>query len=316
MAIAAWIHPLLPKLLFALFYLAMATWLIKAAAAKLLPDRWFVPVPWLFPWFLLPYAWVEIANYGHFDVLVGLSCAMAIEARQRGRDVVSGTAVAAGTLLKFMPVVLLPFLAVDRGRVRLRLLAAAILGLVLGMGASALYWGPSTFRPLIFAAGRSSHHLSIYRFLKGRFSPRYLLGINENPDEWAPLLMMTALVLVWMWAQRRRIDPAMSAVVAILVTLMFYQVGFPQYQMVLFVLISYWALGQPGQIKGSRLLGLAVFAYFGWLSIFDLIECRLDIDYLRMQEWIGLPTFVLASLVLGCFVGAASRERQAPCLSV
>jgi hypothetical protein len=105
-------------------------------------------------------------------------------------------------------------------------------------------------------------------------------------------------------------------VVAILVTLMFYQVGFPQYQMVLFVLISYGALGQPGAIEGSRLLGLAVFAYFGWLSVFDLIECRLDIDRLRMQEWVGLPTFLLAGLVLGCLIQSANQQRQVPRPSV
>ncbi|MGO9601559.1 MAG: glycosyltransferase 87 family protein [Isosphaeraceae bacterium] len=310
LAIPAWVHPLLPKLLFALLYLAMATWLIKAAVLKLLPGRWFVPILLLFVWFWLPYAWVEIANYGHFDVLVGLSCAMAIEARRRGRDVMAGTALAAGMLLKFMPLVLLPFLAVERGRVRFRLLAAAIVCFTLGMGASALYWGPSTFRPVFFAAGRSSHHLSIYRFLKGRFSPRYLLEIHENPDEWAPFLMVMALALVGRWAQRRQIDAATSAVVVILVTLMFYQVGFPQYQMVLFVLISYWALGQPGQIHGSRPLGLAFFAYFAWLSVFDLIECRFDIDRLGMQEWIGLPTFLMAGLVLCCLAGAAGKQRQ------
>ena len=310
LAIPAWVHPLLPKLLFALLYLAMATWLVKAAVARLLPGYWLVPVLLLLLWFWLPYAWVEIANYGHFDVLVGLLCLMAIEARRRGRDVMAGTALAAGMLLKFMPLVLLPFLAVERGRVRLRLLAAAIVSLALGMGASAFYWGPSTFRPLVFAAGRSSHHLSVYRFLKGRFSPLHAIEIHENADEWAPFLMLMALALLWRWTQRRQIDAATSSVIAILVTLMFYQVGFPQYQMVLFVLISYWALGQPGRINGSRPLGLAVFAYFAWLSVFDLIECRFDIDRLGMQEWIGLPTFLMAGLVLGCLIGAAGKQRQ------
>ena len=245
----------------------------------------------------MPYSWVEIANFGHFDVLVGLLCAAAVEARIRDRDVLSGVCLGLGVLLKFLPIVLVPFLILDRGRPRYRLLIAAAVTVCLGLGASLLIWGPATFRPMIFAAGRSSHHLSIYRFLKGSYSPLRWIDVHEDLDQAAPLFILSALLWMWQSVRKRLIEPAPAAVLAVLVMLMFYQVGFAQYHMVLFVLASYWILSARRAIRGEILLWIALSGYFGWLSYFDLALSFINIDSKGMQEWIGLPTFLL-----GCFL--------------
>jgi hypothetical protein len=260
----------------------------------------------------MPYCWVEIANFGHFDVLVGLLCAAAVEARVRQRDAISGVCLGLGVLLKFMPIVLLPFLILDRGRPRYRLLSAAVVTIALGLGASVLLWGPSTFRPLIFAAERSSHHLSIYRFLKGRYSPLSWLVFNEDPDQAAPAFMLIALLWAWLLVRKRMIEPAPAAVLAVLVTLMFYQVGFAQYHMVLFVLASYWMMSARGAIREAIPLWIALGCYFGWLSIFDVILSTTNIDSMGMQEWIGLPTFLLGCFLLISIVRSSSISRQDP----
>ncbi|MGB0070849.1 MAG: hypothetical protein WBQ11_22740, partial [Isosphaeraceae bacterium] len=69
-AIPALVNPLLPKLLFAGAYLAFAIWLIKDRGKECL--RAGLSWPLLVVWCWMPYCWVEIANFGHFDVLVGL----------------------------------------------------------------------------------------------------------------------------------------------------------------------------------------------------------------------------------------------------
>ncbi|HWT77799.1 MAG TPA: glycosyltransferase family 87 protein, partial [Candidatus Methylomirabilis sp.] len=254
----------------------------------------------------------EIANFGHFDVLVGLLCAAAVEARVRQRDAISGVCLGLGVLLKFMPIVLLPFLILDRGRPRYRLLSAAAVTIALGLGTSVLLWGPSTFRPLIFAAERSSHHLSIYRFLKGPYSPLRWIDLNEDADQAAPVFLLTAPLWTWRLAQKRMIEPAPSAVLAILVTLMFYQVGFAQYHMVLFVLASYWMLSARAANREAILLWIALGCYFGWLSIFDVILSRTEIGPMGMQEWIGLPTFLLGCSLLASIVRSPSISRKNP----
>ena len=105
------------------------------------------------------------------------------------RDVAAGVFLGLGVLLKLMPIVLLPFLMLDGRRLRYRLPAAAVITILLGFGASLVIWGPD-FRPLIFAAGRSSHHLSIYRFLKGPYSPLRRLDIVDDLDPAAPLFLL------------------------------------------------------------------------------------------------------------------------------
>ncbi len=117
-ALAAWLNPLFPKLLFAAAYLAFANWLILDSCKA--SPRSSLPWPLLVLWFWMPYCWVEIAEFGHFDVLVGLLCVAAVEARVRQRDVAAGVFLGLGVLLKLMPIVLLPFLVLDGRRLRCR----------------------------------------------------------------------------------------------------------------------------------------------------------------------------------------------------
>ena len=73
-----WVNPLANKLLFAFSYLVYVIWLIKDLA----PRRGLVTLswPWLSLWILNPFAWVEIAYFGYFDVLVALACVAAVHA--------------------------------------------------------------------------------------------------------------------------------------------------------------------------------------------------------------------------------------------
>ena len=91
--------------------------------------------------------------------------------------------------------------------------------------------------------------------------------------------------------------------------------------MVLFVLASYWMMSTRGTIRGKIPLWIALGCYFGWLSIFDVILLRTDIDFRGMQEWIGLPTFLLGCFLLVSIVSiasisgkdSASPHRTSPC---
>ena len=242
-AIPELINPLFPKLLFATAYLGFAIWLTKDSIQD--TSGRSLPWPLLVAWFWMPYCWVEIANFGHF----GIDCRPALRG---GRQ---GACPPARRNLRSLPWCRLAA-QVHAGRdaafscARWAAAAPSPGGRRdhdnrAGTGGQALIWGPSTFRPLIFAAERSSHHLSIFRFLKGPYSPLRRLDIVDDLDPAAPFFMLIALSWTWLQAQKRMIQPAPAAVLAILVTLMFYQVGFAQYHMVLFVLASYWMVSHP-----------------------------------------------------------------------
>ena len=192
LAALAWVNPLGPKLLFAGAYLLFAISQIRGFMAGR-PTSGFAVVA-LTALFWNPFPWVEIAIRGHFDILVGLACLGAIRAWDRRWDTLAGVSLATGVLLKFLPIALVPFLALDRGRIRYRFLLAVVAAIALGLGLSIAWWGNSTLSPLTFAATRRLTTLSIFRYIRGAHSPLIWLGGASNYDHLAPLLMFLALL--------------------------------------------------------------------------------------------------------------------------
>ncbi len=306
-----WLNPLAPKLLFAYSYVLFAVASIKGATASCRPSS--LQILGLFALFWNPFPWVEIAIRGHFDILVGLLCLAAVQARLRERDILSGGCLALGVLLKYFPIVLLPFLALDRGRLRLRFLLAALATIALGMVLSYEVWGLSVLRPLAFAANRPSAMLSIFRYVRSRYSPLLLLRIGTNYDSLSPVFMVLALLLAWSWSRARRPNLEASAAIAAATTVLLYRVGFPQYHMVPFVLASSWALRNWGQLRGRTLLGVAIGCYFAWLAAFDVGNFIFGDEpnsptWEMIQEIAGLPTFFLGCLFLCGMVRSSTPE--------
>ena len=135
----SWLNPIAPKLLFGYGYVLFSVSRVKTLTAS--RPMSFLAMIVLTALFWNPFPWVEIAIRGHFDILVGLSCVWAIRAWVRGHDRLSGIWLALGVLLKFMPVVLLPFLALDRRRVRLRFLIVATAWIAIRHGAELVLVG-------------------------------------------------------------------------------------------------------------------------------------------------------------------------------
>src|SRR5207248_890467 len=86
-----------------------------------------------------------------------------------------------------------------------------------------------------------------------------------------PLLLAAGLAM-FAWCVLRRTRPALSAALAVLVTLLFYRSGYINYQMVLFFLISYWVVAEWQQLKEHAVLTALLASYFGLLAIIELIH--------------------------------------------
>ena len=195
------------------------------------------------------------------------------------KDGVSGAYLALGILLKYMPIVILPFLAFSERRLHLRLLSFCVALVVLGLVVSVLIWGTSTFLPLTFAAKRSSVW-SIYYLLASAHAPLKLDTFDwlEKP------LLVTAGLGVFAWCAARRTGPALSAALAVSVTLVFYRVGYINYQMVLFVLISYWVVSEWQHLVEHSALVALLGGYFGLLAILEFAAELEDIDNIIMLK--------------------------------
>jgi hypothetical protein len=296
-------HEWAPKLIFAAAYWFFVAHLVLVVGRRTLPPwaRFATAV-----WFCGPYPVVELAFMGHFDVLVALLAVAAIEARARDRWRSSAGWLASGILLKYYPAVLAPFLALDRGRVRVRYLATAG-GLCLGgLGIAWLIWGSSFVRPFWLAVERQSMFLSIFRVLRGPYSPIGRDTLVFSPDEYATPLMLFALYKAWQWSRRGAIAPRASCSLAAAITLALYKVGFPQYYMLLFLSVPNWLVREFPSLRRRLPLAAAYVAAFGWIGWFDMVIVRRDPS--GLDDWVGLPTFVLMSLLIAAIIAAAPRE--------
>ena len=74
---AAW-NELAPKLLFALAYCLFAVLFLKQGLLRRGHEGKSFPALGLLAWLMSPFAWVEIAYFGHFDVLVAIACVAAV----------------------------------------------------------------------------------------------------------------------------------------------------------------------------------------------------------------------------------------------
>jgi hypothetical protein len=309
MAPLVWINPLTNKVLFAFCYLVYVIWLIKDFA----PRQGFVALSWpsIGLWLLNPFPWQQIAYLGYFDVLVSLACVAAVHSLVGRKDGASGTYLGLGILLKYIPIVILPFLVFSERRFHFRLLSFCVGVVILGLIVSVLIWGTSTFFPLTLAATRSSAW-SIYVVLASTHSPLRPFLNSPTVDWLEKPLLLTAGLATFAWCILRQIEPALSCTLAILVTLLFYRVGYANYQMLLFSLISYWAVSNWAQIRARSVLAVLLVGYFGLLAITEFVLMSGSVGSIFYSN----IAFMLFRFLLGCALLVGLVElRPKPCAS-
>jgi hypothetical protein len=287
LAVPAAIHPLAPKVLFALVWAAT----LASLACR---DRWIALA--IFPLGVFQ----SVSKYGgEFDILVGSCLLAAIRDHRAGRDAACGTWLGVGFLLKFLPFAALPFLALDDRRPRWKLILAALAVSAGGLAISALVWGPRpTLRPLVFAARRPSAWFSGFAFV------RVALGIDLDALS-GPLIALSLIALAT-WHVYRRPDPVPTALAAIGLVLALYKHGGMQYPIVLAVPTAWFA-----NVAQDRILKWATILYAGWDSalwvFFPTIwETWSEGPHRELLKVVGgLPVFLLTLLLVAALIHQA-----------
>jgi hypothetical protein len=224
-----------------------------------------------------PLPWVEIAHAGVFDGLVGVSCVAATHSALWSKDRNSGLWLALGILLKYIPIAIVPFLAFGQRGFRTVLFLWFAAPVILGLTLSYLYWGPSTFSPLFFAATRRSS-ASIYDFvaranllLDQIGCPTRLCWHAPDVSRFVVPCVVTALLLTFAWCRVHKITGVLPPVMSLLALTLFYWVGFPQYQVALFCSASYWMVIEWRAIEKDRMLVILLVSYFGSVGVMAFV---------------------------------------------
>jgi hypothetical protein len=305
--------PLLPKLLFAAVWLLWSVSVARSIAIDR-PGSKGAPILGLAACLLNPYFWVEIVFHGHFDILYSVLMLSAIGLTSAGPGITAGAVIGLGILLKYLPGLILPVQAVtDRRsaaikphgtrrwwRIRADVLTACLGTVALGFAAGYLVWGISVFQPLYVITRRPSALLSIFYYLEGPYSPLALDGRGKlYLSRSAKPLMILFGGLGLLRYVLGRAGVAVTCALVVLSVLMFYNAGFPQYEMMLVVLL-YFVLINGKSGPGAQ---AAILLYLIFLAAFDVVYLALGWWIAANDSWhafarvIGLP-FFLIKLVL------------------
>lgn len=315
-------HPLLPKLLFCLTWLSCITYIL-GLYVRLKIDA--IPTWTAFAFLALnPLFWVHTVIYGNFDIAVAAACLAAVGLRCRGQDRLAAVLLALAVLMKFYPMAMAPFLMFDGRRFNWRFSIAFSVSILAGFLASVVIWGVSTIHPLLFATERVSKLVSIFRFLRGEMSPLHLFTESPNVDFLSLPLMVLVGGLLFIIAWIRRFGVITATILGTVAALTLYKVGHPQFLAVVILLIWYWyARERSDCLNDNILIALPTIAYSSWIAAVTTVYLLTHLDtggtwgigmqeqWLFLRDFIGLPTFLLATWMLVEIVRDEARRSKA-----
>jgi Glycosyltransferase family 87 len=286
-------HPLLPKCFFVSVWFCLILLfekdLFSADRAGLTLDQAKGFVVFLL---LNPFFWLRISWQGMNDICTAACCVLAVRAADRERDGVAGAWLGAGTLFKFMPALLFPFLVIGSKGIRRKIAASFLLTVTAGFAMSCLVWGRSTWQPLLFAAQRQSSWYSIFRFLRGRYSPLQAFFDAPDLDPLSGPLLALSLIVVFLIHWKRAWRTPFSSFVAFETILLTYKVHHPQFHLISFLLGAYWLAGQlPEAVKSPRLV-CVIIVYTLWFSL-GVNFAQAGFGRAVFEEIAGLPCFII-----------------------
>ena len=289
-------HPLAPKLFFCFVWLAASTFLVNAYRQQHTKDYvgQFLLICFLY---LNPFFWLTTVEYGLMEVLPAACCLGALVFRQNRKLFLCGFVLALGALLKYYPIVLLPFLMLDGRHLRIKPALSCIATIAIGLYLSILIWGMSTLNPVFFAGDRTSKILSIFRFLRGRLSPLKLFTNNPNLDAYSVYVMAFFVFIVLILAWFYRLEVSLASVVCMQTTLAFYKVGHLQLYTVLFFLVPFWYLVSKLSDHQKNKILIALGSLLMWITAMTIaynISGRLSVVWGILRESSGLLTFGLS----------------------
>jgi hypothetical protein len=261
---------------------------------------------------LNPFFWISVVSYGQFDVLIALWVYCSYRKLKEGKSGAAGVWLAIAILLKYYPLILLPFLAIEKKKIDFRFMFTTLGICAASLGISAWIWGAhSVFFPLLFAGHREANFLSIFRFLRSPYSPFPGWDFLSVP------LMAVSVFLVLIAHFWFRFDRLYAALCALMVAFFFYKVSHPQFYTFFFFFIPIWMMERMER-------GLPAFpaTWLAWswkapmvfVSVTNLLYAATQGFKNRwywVDDWISIPFFALQIVCLPLWVKGLWLSRKA-----
>jgi hypothetical protein len=300
------VHPLAPKILTSAGLLLANGLLVLALRDRPWPE-WRTTYLLSFAANALPI--LSVYWLGNNDGVVAALVIGAVLARHQRQMLLAGLLLGLATLDKYYPALLIPFLALDDRRIDPRLVLAALVTTIAGVGIAIAVWSNAYIEAVRFGVSRDATILSIFRPIAviGRH-----LGISDTTD----LLVRfnsPLVVLVWLGsvilAWRRRDHWLVSSTWGLFAVLLVYKVGHQQFWVTWLALVA--CLPLAGSAVADRLARTSL-PYAIFLSLFQLAFVLVQPVYFQppndwVKDYIGIPSFILGVWTLWAFLRPSPR---------
>ena len=148
--------------------------------------------------------------------------------------------------------------------------------------------------------------------MNSQHSPLRLIWDTPHA-EWLekPLLLMAGLS-IFTWCTLRQVELSLSATLAILVTLLLYRIGFPNYHLVFLCMVSYWVVSEWCRFSEKTVLAALLIGYFNFLAVafFSYWMVISEIYFLQHDMVIALLQFLLGCTILAGLIWFSSLSAR------
>ena len=246
--------------------------------------------------------------YGLNDALVAAFVTLAVIARYRDRMLLAGALLGLAILLKYYPIFLVPFFALEKNRIRADLVVAALVVTSIGLVVTVYLWKGAFLAPLYFAAERPPKILSILSALQsdpvlvgGHNILKFLVRTNS-----AFVVAIACLGILVAWTMRLHwIEASVLGLLAILLT---YKVGHQQFYIPWLFLVA--ALPLAERASARRLLVLCLpFVIF--LSVFQLCYffANGSAPFDVVRKYVGFVAFIMGVATTAAYFFTFRRDQ-------
>jgi hypothetical protein len=288
------LHRLLPKLLFLLSWIGAFLVLFAAAGRDVVIGTFSFLVL-----FLTPFFFILVAIYGVEDTLVASLTLLAVDLKVRKRwSVLPAILLMLAGFTKVYPLVLLPFLATDRGVISWRFILCFVLACAVAALLTYAVWGTSVLYIFKFASGRGSVMISIFHFLARSDLSPLSARLASLLLVWNTAVVIVVLAGIYALQYLRKMTALMGTTIAMIAALAFYKVGNPQYWVCSGLLLIYLLAAEASDRHHlNRKLLLATAGYFLVLNLFQAWFIFMKADT-PVTSFIGLPVFIASVILL------------------
>lgn len=246
--------------------------------------------------------------YGLNDGLVAALMVFAVLSKRKGFTFFTGLLIALASLLKFYPILMLPFFALNNRRFDKKLFISSSLTFITGFLAAILMWGTGPLTPILFNASRDPTLLSILLALKTTFGDHGLITFLINTNSF---FVLVGVLITFIYTWKNKYSWLEGVVIAYLVMLTIYKVGNQQYYIPFVFLVACLPLLDT---RSADRMAKVLMAVVIFLSIYHY-GYQFGSDHYRMEfGWVrnygGFASFVINLAALVAVIGSKYLDRR------